>query len=285
MPTIQRPDGAVIHYEVYGSGYPLLLIAPGGVSSEISFWRRGPIDPIRDFSDDFQVIAMDQRHAGESFAPAVPFSYEQTSGDQLAVLDAIGAQRAHLMGGCIGCAHIWALTQAAPDRISAIVAQNPVGLDGTNNLGVFYKMFDDTMRAARAEGMEAVVRAAMENPSFMMNNVGGPFAPRIAADKAFREEIRKMRVEAYVALIVRFRDGVWPEQEPFFTATEEWMRNVQQAIIVLPGSDAFHPTAVAHRICQLAPNAICLDVDCREPGNLQATIERVRTFLKVNTPA
>ena len=36
MPTISRPDGSTIHYEVFGSGYPLLLIAPGGVSSEIA---------------------------------------------------------------------------------------------------------------------------------------------------------------------------------------------------------------------------------------------------------
>ena len=38
MPTVTRPDGAVIHYETWGDGFPLLLIAPGGVSSQIDFW-------------------------------------------------------------------------------------------------------------------------------------------------------------------------------------------------------------------------------------------------------
>ena len=40
MPEITRPDGATIHYEVVGRGYPLLLIAPGGVSSQVAFWKR-----------------------------------------------------------------------------------------------------------------------------------------------------------------------------------------------------------------------------------------------------
>ena len=29
MPDVTRPDGALIHYETFGRGYPLLLFAPG----------------------------------------------------------------------------------------------------------------------------------------------------------------------------------------------------------------------------------------------------------------
>jgi pimeloyl-ACP methyl ester carboxylesterase len=107
MPHITRPDGATIRYEVYGSGHPLLLIAPGGVSSSVEFWARSIIKPVEAFADDFMVIAMDQRHAGQSLAPMRPFSYAQCNADQLAVLDAVGVRTAHVMGGCIGCAHIW----------------------------------------------------------------------------------------------------------------------------------------------------------------------------------
>ena len=285
MPEIDRPDGAIIHYEVYGLGYPLLLIAPGGVSSEIAMWRGRPIDPIRDFAGDFMVIGMDQRHAGGSAAPAAPFSYEQTAGDQLAVLDAVGARTAHVMGGCIGCAHAWRLIHDAPERITAAVCQDPVGLDETNSLATFFAMFDESMRLPRAEGMEGVVRAALENPRFMTNNGAGPFAPRIHADPAFREQIRAMTVESYVALLVRFRDGVWPDNPPYFTVSEEWMRRCPAPMLVLPGSDPFHPTGIAERICREAPSARCLDVDCREPAKLGATIETIRAFLTDHVPA
>jgi len=285
MPTITRPDGATIYYEVHGDGYPLLLIAPGGISSQVEVWRNGPIDPMRDFASDFQVIAMDQRHAARSLAPAAAFDYDLCADDQAAVLDAIGARTAHVMGGCIGCAHIWRLIQRHGDRITAAIPQNPVGLDETNTPGTFYAMFSPTMRLARADGMKAVADSAVRNPMFMVNNEAGPFAPRIAADDEFRAKIESMPVESYVALIVRFRDGTWPTGTPFFTATREWMQQCRTPMLVLPGSDAFHPTSIAHLICELAPNARCLDVDCRTPERLAATIEKVRAFLKSHTPA
>ena len=67
--------------------HPLLLLAPGGVG-EIAAWERSAFNPIERFSSDFMVIAMDQRYAGRSRAPLMPFSYEQTLGDQIAVLNA-----------------------------------------------------------------------------------------------------------------------------------------------------------------------------------------------------
>ncbi len=38
-----------IHYEEAGSGFPLLLIAGGGLNSVISGLRTGPFDPIEEF--------------------------------------------------------------------------------------------------------------------------------------------------------------------------------------------------------------------------------------------
>ena len=285
MPQIARPDGAAIHYEVFGHGFPLLVIAPGGVSSQIESWERSAINPIREFADGFMVIGMDQRHAGRSPAPAAPFTYALATGDQLAVLDAVGAPRAHVMGGGIGCAHAWRLVREAPERIAAVVCQDPVGLDGTNALGTFFGMFDETMRLARAEGMDAVVRAAQENPVFAANYAAGPFAQRIHDDPAFREQIRGMTVESYVALIVRFRDGIWPDCPPFFTVSAEWMARCPAPLLALPGSGPFHLTAIARLICRIAPRARCLDVDCRSLAKLRSTVVSVRAFFPEHTPA
>jgi pimeloyl-ACP methyl ester carboxylesterase len=285
MPTIARPDGATIHYEVAGSGFPLLLIAPGGVSSQIEFWERSAFNPLKELSDEFRVIGMDQRHAGRSLAPPKAWDWADAAADQVAVLDAVGAGSAHVMGGCIGCAHIWNLLQAAPGRISAAVAQNPVGLDETNNLGVFYAMFNETMRVARAEGMVGVVKAAMENPLFVMNNAAGPFAPTIAADEAVRDQIARMPKETYIALVIRFRDGMWPDRPPYFTATPEWMQTCTTPILVAPGNDPFHPRGIGERICREAPNATCLPFLFSDPGRKADYIAAVRTFLKQQTPA
>ncbi len=280
MPETRGPDGAVIHYETWGSGTPILLIALGGVNSEIAFWQRSAINPIAELQSEFLVIGMDQRHAGASWQAPPDFSYELTSGDQLAVLDAVGVDRAHVWGGCIGVAHALHLVQTAPDRIRAVVGQDPVGLDATNSIAVFMAMFQPTLELARAQGAAAVVAAAMENPVFVQNNGGGPFARRIHADAAFRAEIEAMSADDYVALIERFADGVWPERPPFMSVTEDWLRTCPAPLLIIPGNDPFHPTGVGRRICELAPDARCLDVDARSDAKKPATIETIRAFLR-----
>ena len=62
-------DGVSLHYEVYGDGFPVILFAPGGMRSAMTFWAQSPWNPITALSPQFRVIAMDQRNAGESTAP------------------------------------------------------------------------------------------------------------------------------------------------------------------------------------------------------------------------
>lgn len=284
MPTLIRPDGAEIHYEVHGQGYPLLLLAPGGVSSEIAGWQGRVFNPIERFSNDFMVIAMDQRHAGKSRAPLSRFSYAQAMGDQIAVLNDLGLARAHVMGGCIGCAFALRLADEAPARISAAVLQDPVGLDETNSMGAYYAKFNETIRVCRSEGIDAVVAAAKQNGRFVDNPAGGPWSQRLHDQDAFAGAFRSLGREGYIALVVDFRDGIWPMGQPFFSVNEVAVERIAQPLLILPGNDELHPTGVAERIDQLAPNSEMLSVDCRARENVEATIERVRAFLLANIP-
>src|SRR5437870_4127782 len=69
MPILNIPDGE-IYYEVHGSGFPLMIFAPGGLRSELAFWRHSPsnptapapwMDPMAVLSDKYQAVATDQR--------------------------------------------------------------------------------------------------------------------------------------------------------------------------------------------------------------------------------
>ena len=280
MPDVMRPDGTTIHYEVFGSGFPLLLLAPGGVNSQIEFWQRSIINPIESFADEFMVIGMDQRHCGRSKTGLTPFSYNEAMQDQIAVLNDLGLARAHVMGGCIGCAYALRLADQAPARIAGAVMQDPVGLDQTNSLETFYAMFNPTIRLARAEGLEAVIESAQRDPIFMQNNEAGPFAQRIHDDPLFADALRAIRREGYIALVVEFRDGMWPQQPPYFAVNEVAVQRSHAPMLVLPGADPFHPTGIGQRICNEAPNARCLAVDARAEDNLPATLDSIRAFLR-----
>jgi pimeloyl-ACP methyl ester carboxylesterase len=120
--------GASIYYEEYGSGYPLLLLAPGGIRSKITTWRFVPFDPRIEMASSFRVIAMDQRHCGQSRAPLdAADGWEAYAADHLALLDHLGIRRCHLMGACVGCSFAFAAIKADPARFSAVVLQDPVG--------------------------------------------------------------------------------------------------------------------------------------------------------------
>lgn len=283
MAEVMRPDGTTIHYEVFGAGnseIPLLLFAPGGVNSEIGFWRRSVINPIELFSDEFTVIGMDQRHCGGSRTGINSFSYDEAMKDQIAVLNDLGAQRAHIMGGCIGCAYALRIADQAPARVGGLILQDPVGLDETNSPETFYEMFNPTIRVCRAEGLDAVIEAAQRDPIFMQNNEAGPYAQRIHDDPLFADAVRSIRREGYIAQVIEFRDGMWPPVRPYFAVNEVAVQRIYAPMLVLPGSDPFHPTGIGQRICNEAPNARCLDVNARSADQLPATIDVIRQFLR-----
>src|SRR5437868_3829263 len=111
-----------IHYEEYGTGYPLLLLAPGGLNSAIRHWHAGAtpaaaFDPTEVFVNDFHIVAMDQRNAltGESTGPLdVDNPWDTFLGDQLALMDHLGLREFCALGFCIGCSYALGLAQKAP---------------------------------------------------------------------------------------------------------------------------------------------------------------------------
>ena len=135
-------DGDVrIYYEESGSGFPVLLIAPGGMKSAIPAWGSAPWHPVEQLACEFRVIAMDQRNAGQSSAPVTSGdSWHVYTADQLALMDHLGIERFHVAGMCIGGAYAMSLIQAAPERVASSVMFQPIGL--SDNRDAFFAMFN-----------------------------------------------------------------------------------------------------------------------------------------------
>jgi pimeloyl-ACP methyl ester carboxylesterase len=133
MPAF-RHDGATLHYEEYGHGFPILTFAPAGLQSTIEVWSRpaAPINPITEFAAAFRVIAMDQRNAGgQSHAPiTAQDGWPTYTGDHIALLDHLGIDRCHLYGQCIGGSFIMSMLKAQPQRVAGAVLAQPIGRVG-----------------------------------------------------------------------------------------------------------------------------------------------------------
>jgi pimeloyl-ACP methyl ester carboxylesterase len=132
MAFMQRGE-LKIYYETRGTGFPLLLIAPGGMTSVISFWSRSAFNPIEIFSHEYWTVAMDQRNAGNSSGPLdMDDPWGSYADDQLELMNCLGAERFFVLGCCIGCNFALKLIERAPERVAAAVLEQPVGTDDKN---------------------------------------------------------------------------------------------------------------------------------------------------------
>lgn len=91
MPDVDV-NGVSIHYELYGSGSPVMLLT--GLNGVAAAW--GP--QIELFASNHRVIAPDHRGAGRSSFPSDGYTIEQHAADMAAVLADAGIERAHLVG-------------------------------------------------------------------------------------------------------------------------------------------------------------------------------------------
>jgi hypothetical protein len=88
--------------------------------------------------------------------------------------------------------------------------------------------------------------------------------------------------EEYARILEAWDNGMWGAEGPFMSVPESFVESCPAPLLVLPGNDQFHPTATAERICREAPDARCLDVDCRRPPKLDATKATIREFLRAH---
>jgi aminoacrylate hydrolase len=113
MPDTVR-NGCRLHWEIHGSGPPLVLAA--GLGGTATFWHAN----IPALSKHFTVLAFDQRGTGRSSRVEVA-SVEEMSVDLIAILDAAGVQRAAYLGHSTGGAIGVATALDYPDRLSSLV--------------------------------------------------------------------------------------------------------------------------------------------------------------------
>ena len=107
-------DGVGIEYDVTGEGRPVLLLH--GFPDSARLWRH-QVPALAEAG--FKVIVPDLRGYGRSDKPADAAAYrgDFIVGDVLAVMDAAGAERAHVVGHDWGAAIAWATAMMAADRV------------------------------------------------------------------------------------------------------------------------------------------------------------------------
>ena len=238
-----------IAYEESGSGFPLLLIAGGGLNSTMSRLITSPFNPIAEFSDEYRCIYADLRNAndGESSGPLeIDRPWDSYADDHLGLMDHLGIDKFMVLGFCIAGPFIWNLMERAPDRVVAAVPAQPVGFD-PDMPDVMYDL------SLRGWAQTLVERR-----------------PEITMEMADQFLTRMFRTDA---------DFV-------FTVTRDFVRTCQTPVLILPDDSAAHFYGAAMEAAMLAPKAELSMFPWKVPTELiPLAVRQVRSFLRAHRPA
>src|SRR5215211_3884747 len=112
-------DGVKLHYEVYGSGEPTVLLLPTWSILLARHWKM----QIPYLARHCRVVTFDGRGNGRSDRPTEPEAYAEPefAADAIAVMDATGTDRAVIVGFSMGAHRGLLLAANHPERVEAAV--------------------------------------------------------------------------------------------------------------------------------------------------------------------
>ena len=238
-----------IRYEATGSGYPLLIIAGGGLNSTMSSLATHPFDPIKEFKSEYRCIASDLRNAngGLSAGPLeIDRPWDAYTDDHIGLMDHLRIDKFMVMGFCIGGPFIWNLLERAPNRVAAAVIVQPSGF-------------------------------RPEQPTLFYDNNMSGWGPQLV----------KRRPEITMEMVDRFLTKMYRTNADFvFTVTRDFVRSCQTPVLILPDDIPSHPYAVAMEAAMLAPKAEVSIYPWKEPPDrIPLAVRQIRSFLRAHRSA
>ncbi|MGW2936402.1 alpha/beta fold hydrolase [Streptomyces sp. NPDC001156] len=279
MPTAVI-DGIPTRYEVNGSGPPLLMFSPGGFDSSLEGWQTvGVYRRLRlldHLTESYTCVTFDRRESGRSGGRLERISWADYVHQGVGLLDHLGIERAHLMGGCVGCSTVAAFAVAHPERVLSMVLYSPAG-------GVKYRMKQhDRFRShavyADEHGLAQVVSLARASDAgFTKDPRVGPWARVIRTDAGFADAYARTDLDRYRATVTGMarllfdRDTV-PGPEP------EDLLGLDVPALIVPGEDTSHAPSAARYLQECLPDNEYWDAPVAEQTEESAPA-RVLKFL------
>jgi pimeloyl-ACP methyl ester carboxylesterase len=261
MPSITL-DGIETRYEVRGDGPPLLMFSPGGFDATLDKWTTlgvyGKTKMLGPLTQQFRCILFDRRETGQSGGRLERITWAHYAAQGKALLDHLGIDRAHLMGGCMGCAPVAAFAVAHPQATLSMVLYWPVG-------GARYRLqgqqrFAQHLAFVQEQGLAAVLALARSNQkSFGDDPRAGPWVSVLRRDDAFADQFLALDVERY-KLIVTGTQRALLDRDTAPGAEPEELMQLDIPALVVPGRDASHATSAARYLEECLPRSEYWDV-------------------------
>ena len=145
-----------MYYVEAGSGEPLLLIMGFGGDHTAWAFQMGAL------SAKYRVIAFDNRGVGRTDAPDHPYTTRMMAGDALGLMDALGIDRAHVIGVSMGGMIAQELALERPERVRSLHLGCTLARPDAYMLGLW--LFAPATYAERPDLVETLLQNALANP-------------------------------------------------------------------------------------------------------------------------
>jgi 3-oxoadipate enol-lactonase len=171
-----KVNGTELYYELSGSEGAPWLILSHSLACTVRMW-----DPqVAAFQDRYRILNYDMRGHGASAAPAGPYSFDMLADDVLALMKALGIQRATFMGLSIGGMIGQTLALRQPAAFERMVLADT----GHTQTPETLKQWEERIRVAETQGMKPLVPSTMERwftPAFRERAEAKKIAEIVAA--------------------------------------------------------------------------------------------------------
>jgi len=261
MPTAVI-DGITTRYEVVGNGPPLLMYAPGGFDATVEKWSAlgvyARIKLLDHLPAKYTCILFDRRECGQSGGRVERMTWAHYVTQGKGLLEHLNIDRAHIMGGCMGCCPVLAFGVIYPRATLSMVLYWPVG--GAKYRMSSHQRFAEHLAFVQQNGLAAVAAlVAKDGKPFGADPRGGPWASVIKADPAFAETYAKQNVDAYKLIVAGMARTLFDRDTAPGAEPEDLLR-LDIPALVIPGQDAAHATSAARYLEECLPKSEYWDV-------------------------
>lgn len=208
-------NGLNMYYEIYGKGFPLVLIHGGGSTIDTTFGRVIPF-----FEKKYQVIAVEMQAHGHTADIDRPLSFQQDADDIAALLNVLNITKANIFGFSNGASTTLEFAIRHPSMANKIIVAS-----------TFYKRagapswFWEMMSKPTFEGMPQMYKDA-----FLKIN-----PDKTALFKMYERDIARM--------------------QSFPDIPDEQMKNIKSPVLILLGDRDVTTPEHASEMQKLLPNA------------------------------
>jgi pimeloyl-ACP methyl ester carboxylesterase len=238
------------------------MFSPGGFDGTVEKWTSGGVyartKVLEQLSKKYTCIVFDRRECGRSGGRVESITWASYVAQGKGLLERLKIDKAHLMGGCMGCCPVVAFGVTYPKATLSMILWWPVG-------GAKYRIkgqqrFAEHLAYVRQQGLaEVVTLATGGKKSFGEDPRGGPWCSVIRQNRGFAESFARQDIERYTLTVQSMARSLLDRDTAPGAEPEDLLRLDIPALIV-PGRDDSHATSAARYLEECLPRAEYWDV-------------------------